>query len=257
VTFKSQEQAKSEGAMALFGEKYGDTVRTVTVGDPAAGNERWSYELCGGTHVRSTAEIGTFIITAESSSASGVRRIIAVTGHEAQRLIRQRFNLLDAAARRLGSEPEMIEDRIVSLLDDIRQATHQIEKLERQSARSSLDELITRAKMVGEVKVIAAQVDAPDADLLGQMADWCRDRLDSGLVVLGSEVDGKALLVAKVTPDLIKRGIHAGKLVGALAKMVGGGGGGRPDFATAGGKDPSRLPKAIDKVADMVAEMLK
>jgi alanyl-tRNA synthetase len=258
VAFKPLEQARREGAMALFGEKYGETVRTVTVGDPASGDERWSYELCGGTHVTSTAEIGPFLITGESSSASGVRRVVAVTGHEAQRLIQERLDILDTVATRLGSEPETVEERVDDLLGDLKEATSKVEKMERQSSQSQLDNLVSQAKTIGGAKVVAAQVDAPDGDMLGQMADWCRDRIDSGVVVLGSEIDGKVRLVAKVTPDLTKRGVHAGDLLSTIARLVGGGGGGRrPDFATAGGKDPSGLPEALARAEDVIAGALK
>ncbi len=257
IAFKSLNEARQEGAMALFGEKYGETVRTITIPQPQARQQRFSYELCGGTHVRSTAEIGPFVITKEESSSAGVRRIEAVTGRGAQALIAQRLQTLNAVAVRLGSEVENVASRVEALLDELKAAQERIEALERRSALNALDTLLAQAQEVDGARVVAAQVEAPDSDLLGQMADWCRDRLESGVVVLGSTIEGKVRLVAKVTPDLVKRGVHAGKLVGALAEVVGGGGGGRPDFATAGGKDPSRLPEAIAKASVLVAEALR
>ena len=257
IQFKSLTQAKQEGAMALFGEKYGETVRTVTIPDPEDPARRWSYELCGGTHVRTTGEIGQFLITREESSSAGVRRIEAVTGHAAQALVRERLAALEAISARLGVEPEQVPERLESLLDELHEAQRTVERLERESARSELDNVLARAQDVDGVKVIAATVSAADADLLAEMADWCRDRIDSGVVLLGSEIEGKARLVAKVTQDLVGRGVHAGKLVGQVAKMVGGGGGGRPDFATAGGRDPEKLPEALAKTAEIVAEALK
>ncbi len=257
IVFKALEEARREGAMALFGEKYGATVRTITIPEPDERPMRFSYELCGGTHVRSTAEVGPFLITREESSSAGVRRIEAVTGRTAQAMIRERLAALDAVASQLGSEPQEAPGRIADLIAELREAQRQVERLEREAAFEALGGLLSGARDVGGAKVVAAQVNAPDADLLAQMADWCRDRLDSGVVVLGSEIDGKVRLVAKVTPDLVKRGLHAGRLVGAIAEMVGGGGGGRPDFATAGGRDASKLREALATAEGLVAEAIR
>ncbi len=258
VVFKGLDEARREGAMALFGEKYGATVRTITILEPEEHDGRYSYELCGGTHVRTTAEIGPFVITREESSGAGVRRIEAVTGRGAQALIRQRLDMLSMVADLLSTgDVTAVEDRVRALIEELRAAQARIDQLERGSARDTVSELVAQATEIDGIKIVAAQVEAPDADLLAQMADWCRDRLASGVVLLGSEIDGKARLVAKVTPDLVKRGIHAGNLVGAVAKIVGGGGGGRPDFATAGGKDPDRLPQAVAAVNDLVSTALK
>ncbi len=255
IVFKALEEARRDGAMALFGEKYGAIVRTITI--PEQDDDRFSYELCGGTHVRTTAEIGPFLITREESSSAGVRRIEAVTGHAAQHLIGERLAALAATAARLGSEPEAVPHKVEGLISEMEAARRQLEVLTRETAKGALEGLLAQAREIDGAKVISAQVSAPDTDLLGQMADWCRDRLDSGVVVLGSEIDGRVRLVAKVTPDLVKRGVHAGKLVGSLAEMVGGGGGGRPDFATAGGKDPAKLASALAETEKLVAGALK
>lgn len=255
IVFKSLDEAKREGAMALFGEKYGNTVRTITIPEPEH-DSRWSYELCGGTHVRSTAEIGEFIITREESSSAGVRRIEAVTGHAANALIRRRFDTLREVAALVGGEPEHAPGRVKALLEELDIAYDSIETMQRDTARDALEELLSASVAVDGAQLVAAQVDAPDGDLLAEMVDWCRDRLDSGVVVLGSEIDGKARIVAKVTPDLVERGVHAGKLVGELARQVGGGGGGRPDFATAGGKDTARLAEVLQGARTLIDEAL-
>jgi len=251
---KTLDEAKREGAMALFGEKYGQTVRTITIEEPHEHDRRFSYELCGGTHVRTTAEIGPVVITREESSSAGVRRIEAVSGRGALALMQQRMDTLGSAAAILGTDLDMVDEKAGELVEELREAHRLIERMEADSAKGSLDDLLAQAKEIDGVTIVAAQVDAPDGDLLGQMADWCRDRISSGVVMLGSEIEGKVRLVAKVTPDLIERGVHAGKIVGAAAKIVGGGGGGRPDFATAGGKDISKLPEAVAKVEELVAE---
>ncbi len=249
--------ARREGAMALFGEKYGTVVRTVTVPRPTQ-DQRFSYELCGGTHVRTTAEIGLFLIVGEESSSAGVRRIEAITGRAAQQTLLRQSALLRMAAATLRTDPEGVPARIDSLIEELASAQHTLDQLQRRSARDATDSLLSRRREVQGIQIVAAQVNVPDPDLLAEMADWCRDRLQgTSVVVLGSEIDGSARLVAKVTPEAEARGLHAGRLVGQIAKLVGGGGGGRPDFATAGGKQPDRLPDAIAAVEGMVAEMAK
>jgi alanyl-tRNA synthetase len=256
IVFKSLDEARQEGAMALFGEKYGDTVRTITIHE-AGDRDRFSYELCGGTHVRSTGEIGPFIITREESSSAGVRRIEAMTGAGAQALIHERLHTADMVAARLRTQPDLLAQAVDALLRDLETAQHRIEQLERQAARSAVDDLLSSAVDIGGARVVAAVVRVADADLLAEMADLCRDRMASGVVVLGAEIDGKVRLAAKVTADLVKKGVHAGKLVGEVARMVGGGGGGRPDFATAGGREPERLAGALAAVEALVAAALK
>lgn len=257
IVQKSLDEAKREGAMALFGEKYGSVVRTVTVCEPHTECEhRYSYELCGGTHVLSTAEIGPFLIIRDEPIGSGTRRIEAVTGRVAQHMLATQRIILTSVAEILHTEPEALLSRIESLLAELDEAQRTINSLLRASAKGEMESLINGAREISGIKIIAAQVSAADPDLLGEMADWVRERLQSGVVVLGSDIDGIARLVAKITPDVESRGIHAGKLVGEVARVVGGGGGGRPDFATAGGKNPSALPEALAKVSDLVASSL-
>jgi alanyl-tRNA synthetase len=259
IVFKSLEEARREGAMALFGEKYGDTVRTVTVPQPDLHAHRYSYELCGGTHVRTTAEIGPFLIVSEESSSAGVRRIVALTGHGAQQAIQKRLSILDGVAAKVGSDLDSLEIKVESLLQDLRAAQQTIAQLNQQIAQTQLEDLLAQTQEINGVKVLAAQVNASDAELLSKMADWYRERIaTAGVVMLGSEIEGRALLVAAVTPDLVQQGLHAGKLIGPIAKLVkGGGGGGNPRFATGGGKDPSALPQALAEVGKLVAESLR
>ncbi len=254
VTFKPLEEATREGAMALFGEKYAATVRTIVIDEA---DERFSYELCGGTHVASTAEIGPFVITSESASAAGVRRIVAVAGRAAQALIQRRLNALDAVAAHLGADPDQLDRRVLNLVDELQEAQRTAENLRQQTAQIALERLLDLAQDVRGAAVLAAVVDAPDRDILGQMTDWYRERIESGVVVLGSVVEGRVLLAAAITPDLVERGLHAGELIRAVAQVVdGGGGGGNPQFATGGGKDASRLDEAMGRVADVVASAL-
>ncbi len=256
ITLKPLDEAKGEGAMALFGEKYGETVRTVSIPDGQGPGGRFSYELCGGTHVASTGEIGPFIITKEESSSAGVRRIVAVTGHAAQQLINRRLETLDQVASLTQSAPETVEEKVTELLDSLDAANQALNTLEQEQAQSSVEDLLGEAVEIGDSKVLISQVAVTDDEMLGWMADRLREHMKSGAVVLGGEIDGKARLVAKVTPDLVERGLHAGNLIKAIARVVEGGGGGRPDFASAGGKNPAKLPDAIAKAKELIDEAL-
>jgi alanyl-tRNA synthetase len=245
--------AVSEGAMALFGEKYGDVVRVIKVGYE---DDPFSRELCGGTHVAHTSQIGPFRILSESSVAAGVRRIEAVTGTAAQQLIQDRLNAMDDTAAYLGCSPEDVARRVLSVLDEQQRLRKEIEALHRDLARQQFTTLLDESEDVGGVTVLAARVDAPNMETLREMCDWFRERVGSGVVVLGSVIEGKPSIVSAVTADLTKRGLHAGNLVRDVAKAVGGGGGGRPTMAQAGGRDASRLPDALAMVPRLVRESL-
>lgn len=249
------DEARRDGAMALFGEKYSETVRTITI--VGEDGQRFSYELCGGTHVRSLGDIGPCVIVSEESSGSGVRRILAVTGQTALNLIQEQLDELSSIGHTLGVEPGRVKVRLYELTEELKESRAAIDQFQRDAALAFIDDLVSRAKAINGIKVIAGQVSVPNADLLAELADWCRNRLGSGIVVLGSEVGNKARLVAKVSPDAIKNGVNAGKLIATIAKTVSGGGGGSPDFATAGGNDPSQLPKAISQVEKVVRSLLK
>jgi alanyl-tRNA synthetase len=253
--WKSLDEARSEGAMALFGEKYGERVRTINIWEDHA--HRYSYELCGGNHVEQTGVIGSFVITSEGSVAQGIRRIEALTGHGAEAYIRRSLNRLHEAAGRLGTTPEDLPVRVESLQDDIKTQQHENARLRRQIARLEFEGLIQDTQRIGEVAVLIARVNPTTTDTLREMADWFRDRVASGVVVLGTVADnGRPQLIAAATKDLNKR-IHAGNIIKAAAQIVGGGGGGRPDMAQAGGKDPEKLDEALQRAANLIADALK
>ncbi len=239
--------------MALFGEKYGDEVRLMGIGNEG---QFYSRELCGGTHVARTAQIGALHITSEGSAAAGVRRIEAVTGRTAQQLVQQRLHTLEQTAAFLGVSPDDVYRRTTDLLGLVQDKDKQLKELQRQLARAQFEGVLTQAVDVKGVPVIALRVDVPDVPMLSEMSDWFRDRLGSAVVVLGTAVDEKPLIIATFTQDLTKKGLHAGKLVKTVAGVVGGGGGGKPTMAQAGGKDVSRLDEALALVNQLVSEAL-
>jgi alanyl-tRNA synthetase len=229
------DEARAKGAMALFGEKYGDVVRMVEIGDGS-----YSRELCGGTHVRSTSEIGLFKVTTETSSASNVRRIEALTGPGAVHYMRERDWLLGEIANVARTEPAKVPDRILALQAEAKKAL--------KAAPAAFDEgaLADRAAQVDGALVLAESVEGIDAKALMDVADRVKGRLgDSAAIVLGSVVDGRVHLVAAVTPSLVERGVRAGEIVKVAAQVTGGGGGGRDTMAQAGGKDPAKLDEAL------------
>jgi alanyl-tRNA synthetase len=248
------QDAVAQGAMALFGEKYGDEVRVVEIG--AAGAEAWSKELCGGNHVKTTSEIGLFRILSEGSVGSGARRIEAVTGRAAQELIQERLDLLQRAATFLGVPEGELDRKVLSLLDQVTSQQREISHLREELARHEFEALLGRVVEVEGVEVLATQVASADMNTMRQMTDWFRNQLGSGVVVLGAAINGKPNFVAAVTPDLVARGLHAGKLVEAVAQMVGGGGGGKPTMAQAGGRDLGKMRAALGQVPELVKAQL-
>jgi alanyl-tRNA synthetase len=251
----SYNRAVEEGATALFGEKYGDIVRVISIGDREA--DPVSMELCGGTHVESTAEIGSLRIVSESSSASGVRRIEALTGRAAEQFTKQRLATLNRAAQALHTRPDQVDEAIVQIQEQNRRLQHEVEQMRAKVARQQTESLLEKAIRMDGIAVLAEQVQADNPDTLRQMTDWFRDKLGSSVVVLGSVIDDKPLLVAAATEDVVKRGIHAGNLVRDTARIVGGGGGGRPNMAQAGGRDCEKLPEALQSVPKWVEQNLK
>ncbi|AUS09565.1 alanine--tRNA ligase [Laceyella sacchari] len=242
---KSLSEAKAMGAMALFGEKYGDVVRVVQVGD-------YSLELCGGTHVESTGEIGLFKILSESGIGSGTRRIEAVTGRRAYAYLEEQMALLGKAAALLKTKPADVAERIEQLQERNKELARENESLQAKLNQAAAGELINRVHEVKGVPVLWAQVDANSMDQLRSMVDDLRQKMGQGVIVLGSNADGKVQIVASVSQDYVKAGLHAGKLVKEVATLCGGGGGGRPDMAQAGGKQPERLPDALNRVDEFV-----
>ena len=251
-TFREElEKAKSMGAQALFGEKYEDQVRVVQIGD-------FSLELCGGTHVRSTGEIGAFDLVAESGIAAGVRRSEALTGAGAERVAHQRRQVLADLGARLNAAPEALADKIEVLLGRNRQLERTLDELRRRVAALETSELASGAHQVKGVAVVARRTQAEDVPSLRTMADGLRESLGSGVGVLGADIGGKVSFIAVVTDDLIKdRGLKAGDIVRGVAQLAGGSGGGKAHLAQAGGRDPDKLDSALDQVAHIVEQQLK
>jgi alanyl-tRNA synthetase len=252
----SLEEALASGALAFFGDKYPEhNVRVVTIPDPRAARGFYSKELCGGTHVQHVGDIGVLKIVSEESVAAGVRRIEAVTGIGALEHYQQQAEIL----RQVASKLNVGEDGILAQVEKLSQTAKQLEKeleaQKRKGALSQIDELAARVQMVKGVKVIAAEVENVDREGLRQLVDSLRQKLGSGVVALGMPEDGKVALIAGVTKDLTAK-IHAGKLIQALAKRVGGSGGGRPDLAEAGGKDTAGLKMALDSVPSLIEPLL-
>jgi len=247
------QDAMNGGAIALFDEKYGDEVRVIKTGDP---EHPYSQELCGGTHVSNTVEIGLFHVLSEASVGAGLRRIEALTGRAAHQLVHRRLAKLDIAAATLACQPEEVHDRVTVLTETIQAQEKTIARLRREMARRDFEGLLSQVQEVNRVPVLAAEVEATNMETLREMTDWFRERLPSGVIVLGAVMNGKPGFVAAVTSDLVKRGLHAGKLVKATAQIVGGGGGGKPTMAQAGGRDASKLTEALDAVPGQVRESL-
>ncbi len=241
-------EARAAGAMALFGEKYGERVRLVSV-------PGFSLELCGGTHVRRTGDIGQFRITAESGIAAGVRRVEAVTGPGALALGRRQQQVLRALSGLLRTPPDELPTTVERLVEERKRVERELEAARRELARAEAGDLASRAVRVEDFQVLAAEMDA-DTPTLRTEAERLRDTLGSAVVVLAARDEGAVRLVGTVSKDLVKRRVHAGHLVRELARMVGGGGGGRPDMAQAGGKRPEALPEALGSVVEVVRAQL-
>ncbi|MCB8944935.1 MAG: alanine--tRNA ligase [Ardenticatenaceae bacterium] len=256
VTYMGKDEAIGRGAMALFGEKYGEVVRTICI-DETCEDDAYSFELCGGLHVSETGEIGLFHFLSEGAVSAGVRRVEAVTGRGAQALVTERLHTLERLAHKLNAPLPEVENRLESLLNENRQLQKELEQAQRQLAKGQFDDLLAQMQQVNGVNVLAAQVVVADVNGLREMADWFRDKVGSGTAVLATVNNDKPIIIAVVTPDLIQRGMKAGDLVREVAKIVGGGGGGRPDMAQAGGKDASKLGEALAVVPGLVEKALK
>ncbi|SFK68633.1 alanyl-tRNA synthetase [Paenibacillus sp. 1_12] len=245
ITLKPIADAKAMGAMALFGEKYGDVVRVVQVGS-------YSLELCGGCHVANTSQIGLFKIVSESGIGSGVRRIEAVTGRNAYMYIDQQLQLLRDSSGLLKSNIQEVPKRIEGLFVQMKELARENESLKSKLGKIEAGSLTDQLKTISGVPVLAAQVNAGDMDSLRSIVDQMKAKLGSAIIVLGAIADDKVNLVAAVTPDLVAQGFHAGKVIKETAAIVGGSGGGRPDMAQAGGKDASQLSAALNQVGQFV-----
>ena len=248
IESKSLEEARAAGAMALFGEKYEDVVRVVTVGD-------FSMELCGGTHVQRTGVIGYCKILSETSISSGVRRIEAVCGEPCVDALQRHDEYLSNSTALLSASPEDLEKRIQSLLDENKRLARDVQKWKQAAATGGAVDHMSKVQEVGGIKLLTLQIDGQDGKGLRIVQDDLKNKIGSGIVVLGSEDEGMVSLCVGVTQDLVGR-IKAGDIVKQVAPLVGGGGGGRADMAQAGGKHPEKLPEAIAKVPEIIKALL-
>jgi alanyl-tRNA synthetase len=250
TTEMALKDVQGSGIIAIFDEKYGDTVRVVNVGG-------YSRELCGGTHVGATGTIGLFRILSESSIASGVRRIEAVAGLAAYAAACQDRAMLDALAKRFSVSAAEVPDRVEALANQVKALEKQIKEQETAVALQKVGGILAQACEVKGVKVIAATAGELSAEALKSLAEVVMAQAGPAVVVLGAASAGKAQFIALVSPELVKNGVHAGKLIKDVAKVAGGGGGGQPGMANAGGKDPGKLDEAVQKAKEIVGEMIK
>lgn len=245
----SVEDAKKSGAMALFGEKYGESVRVVSMGD-------FSKELCGGTHVANTGVISTFKIISEGGVAAGIRRIEALTGKGAFAYYKDVEEELHNAAKVAKTEPSKLADKIESLLEEIKALHSENEKLKDKLAKNAVGDVMDQVVEVGAFKVLPVKMEGVDMNALRNLGDELKTKIGSGVVVLASSKDGKVNLIAMATDDAMKAGAHAGNLIKEIATLVGGGGGGRPNMAQAGGKNPEGIDSALEKAVEVVKAQL-
>ncbi|HZI06513.1 MAG TPA: DHHA1 domain-containing protein, partial [Archangium sp.] len=239
------EDARKSGAVAMFGEKYGETVRVVTV-------HPQSTELCGGTHVRRSGDIGLFKLVTESGVASGVRRITAVTGIGALQYVRETEREMKKAAELLKTSPKELVKRVEATQKRVKDLERKVEEVAVKAQAGSSKDLLEQARDINGMKVLATRMDPADPNVFRGLADQLRDRMKSGVVVIGGEKDGKVVLLVAATKDVVAKGIHAGNLLKEMAKEVNGRGGGKPDLAQGGGEDPSRISNAFDKFYELV-----
>jgi alanyl-tRNA synthetase len=226
-------QAIKEGATALFDEKYGDEVRVLKIGEPII-----SAELCGGTHVSATGEIGFFLILSESSIGGGIRRIEAVTGRGAEQAVKS--NVINLKNETSAVQSELDKER------------KQVQSLQRELAKQQANSLLSKVEVVKDIKLLVSRIEAADNDIMRDMADTLRNKLGSGIVVLGAVMEDKPSFIVAITPDLVKKGYQSGKLVKHISAVAGGGGGGKPDMAQGGGRDIGKLDEAINSVKGII-----
>ena len=252
---KSRQQAVDEGAMALFGEKYGDVVRTITIGDP---QHRHSYELCGGTHLDRTSDVGAFLILSESSAAAGVRRIEGVTGRGAYEMVARRFKLLKQTAASLKSAVEEVPQKAGQVQDELVAARKQVAALKTELALSTFSSQLSAVEVFNGVHLLVMELPGADKETLSQLADTFREKYPgNGICVIATVSGEQVIVMAAVTQDLIKQGLKAGDLVGHVSRQLGAGGGGSPHLAFGGGRDATKLPEALASVRAWVEGKLK
>jgi alanyl-tRNA synthetase len=242
------DKAREKGATALFGEKYGDEVRVVTTGE-------FSMELCGGTHLSHTSSAGLFVITSESGVAAGVRRIEALTGNRAYEYVSEKRSLLNEVAEEVRALDSDVPARVDKIQKELKAARKQIEELKKKAAAGNVSGIFENPDEINGTKVIIAEVDGADMNALRGMCDAAREKHDDCVVVLAG-VGEKISLAAAATGKAVGKGIHSGNIIREVAKITGGGGGGRPDMAQAGGKDPSKIGEALEKADELIKEVL-
>jgi alanyl-tRNA synthetase len=248
---RSREDAITEGAMALFGEKYGEVVRTITVGNL---DDKYSYELCGGTHLDRTSDVGAFIIVSEGSAAAGVRRIEGVTGRGAYELIARRSKALKTVAAALKASVEEVPAKVEALQDELATARRQLAAARADLALAGFSQQLAQVATVSGVNLLVTQMQGLDKDSLTRLSDAFRARFpENGVCVIASS----DLVMAAVTQDLIKRGVKAGDLVGHISRQLGAGGGGAPHLAFGGGRDASKLEEALASVTNWLESKIK
>jgi alanyl-tRNA synthetase len=269
---RAREDAIAEGAMALFGEKYGETVRTITILEsngfdidesavhPTAATEhehKYSYELCGGTHLERTSDVGAFIIVSESSAAAGVRRIEAVTGRGAYELVAKRFKALKNVAATLKSSLEEVPARVEALQDELNAARKQLAAARADLALAGFNQQLANVATVSGVNLLVTQMAGVDKEALTKLADAFRTKFPANGVCVIASTGESVTVMAAVTQDLIKKGVKAGDLVGHISRQLGAGGGGAPHLAFGGGKEAGKLPEALASVEGWLAEKVK
>ncbi len=241
----SVDEAKKAGAMALFGEKYGAKVRVVRMGD-------YSIELCGGTHLKNTGDISTFKIISENGVAAGVRRIEAFTADTAIRYYREQEELVKAISQKIKAEPSLIIQKLDSILAENKTLQSENDKLKSKAALSAADDLMANVESIGDIDFLAASVSDIDMNSLRDMGDKFKQKLNNGVVVLASKINGQVQLVVMASDTAVNKGVHAGKIISETAKVVGGGGGGKPNLAQAGGKVPEKINEALKKAKEVL-----
>jgi len=242
-------KAKDMGAMALFGEKYGDTVRMISVGTD---DSRFSLELCGGTHCKSTGEIGFVKVTGENGIASGIRRIEAVTGKNAWRYVKDQEEKLGEIEGLLKVPLSNVTERVSGLIQSNKELAKQASALKIGGSKETEDDLIKKTRTVNGIKIISAEMNGMDRNSMRMFADRLKDRLRSGIIILGSIIDGKPAFITMVTKDLVEKGYRADNIVKHIAVVTGGTGGGRADMAQAGGREVSKMEKALAEAEKII-----
>jgi alanyl-tRNA synthetase len=261
---KPREEAIKEGATALFGEKYGETVRTLTIAPVGASSSstadraeqgRYSYELCGGTHLERTSDVGAFLITSEGSAAAGIRRIEAVTGRGAYELIVRRFRILKQTAGLLKSSVDEVPHKVEVLQDEMVELKKELASSRSHSALSTFNQQLSTVEQVNGVNLLAIEMPGLDKDALGKLADAFREKYpENGMCVVASPAENNTIVMATVTQDLIRKGIKAGDLVAHISRQLGAGGGGAPHLAFGGGKNIANISEALASVKGWLEE---